>query len=63
MITEFTPTGAAIKDILSRIVYRETGNMQLACLIGSWGDTQTDEEILEMLQAEEEKPTIHMGRN
>lgn len=59
MQIKFSETNAKIVNILSRIVFRETGNMNLACLIGSWGDTLEDEEILEMLEQEEEKPTLN----
>lgn len=63
MTTEFSHTNKIIISTLSRIIFRETSNMQLAAAIGSWGDTLDDEEILELLQNEEEHPTLSVTKN
>lgn len=62
MTTEFSHTNKIIISTLSRIIMRETGNMHLAAAIGSWGDTLTDEEILDMLEQEEEQPTLSVNK-
>lgn len=62
MTTEFSHTNKIIINTLSRIIMRETGNIHLAAAIGSWGDTLTDEEILDMLEQEEEQPTLSVNK-